>query len=65
MVCYFIPKDKTDHYSIVKSIDSDFIYFYDPYHGENHKYSIKNFERNWKFYSRYSKEKRWFFGVKY
>ena len=65
MVCYFIPEEKTDHYSIVKDIDSSFVYFYDPYYGENHKLSLKDFEKNWKFYTKYSKEKRWFFGVKY
>ena len=64
IVCYYIPWEKTDHYSVVKKIDKEHIYFYDPWFGENHKYKISHFLRVWKSYSRYENEKRWLFAVK-
>ena len=64
IICYYYPSEKVDHYSILKSIDSENIYFYDPWFGENHKYSLKYFNRIWKSNPKYDNEKCWFFAVK-
>ena len=62
--CYYYPKEKIGHYSILKKIDYKFIYFYDPYFGKNHKYNLKYFNKIWKCNPKHDNEKHWFFGVK-
>ena len=64
VICYYYPPEKVDHYSVLKKIDKENIYFYDPYFGEDHKYSLNYFLKIWKSNPRYDGEKRWFFGVK-
>ncbi len=64
IICYFYPPQKVDHYSVLKRIDRNFIYFYDPFFGESHKYSLNYFMKVWKSDPRYDNEKRWFFAVK-
>jgi ABC-type bacteriocin/lantibiotic exporter with double-glycine peptidase domain len=64
ITCFFYPPDKTGHYSILKKINSKLIFFWDPFLGENHKYKISYFEKNWKGDPKYDGEKRWFFGIK-
>ena len=64
IVCYFCPYRKVDHYSVLKKIDSTFIYFYDPWWGPKHKYRLTYFNRIWGSRQEHDKEKRWFFAVK-
>lgn len=64
IISCFFKEHKTDHYMIVRSIDSSDIYFFDPEDDGDYKYSLNHFNKIWKFDPRYSKEKRWFFGVK-
>jgi predicted double-glycine peptidase len=64
VVCYFYPPEKVDHYSVVKKIDKNNIYFWDPFFGEEHKYSLAYFKKVWKSDPKYDNEKAWFFAVK-
>lgn len=64
IVCYFYPPEKVDHYSVVKKIDTKNIYFWDPWFGPNHSYSLKKFKTIWKCDKRFDNEKRWLFAVK-
>jgi predicted double-glycine peptidase len=64
IVCYYIPEEKGFHHSIVRNITAKEISFYDPWFGENHKYNLEHFYKNWKFESKSDKENRWLFAVK-
>lgn len=64
IICYYYPKDKVDHYSILNKINSKSIYFYDPWFGKEHKYLLNYFNSIWKSDPKYDNEKRWFFAVK-
>ena len=64
IVAYYYPKEKVDHYAVVKSISKNNISFYDPWFGEKHSYGIGHFLKMWKFDEKYSNEKRWLFAVK-
>jgi len=64
IICYFYPAEKIGHYSVIRKIDSNFIYFYDPLFGPKHKYSLHYFNKIWKNNPRYEKVKRWMLGVK-
>lgn len=64
IINYFIPADKVDHYSVLKKIDNNNIYFFDPFYGPEHKYSLSNFKRNWRSDPKWEKEKSWFIAIK-
>jgi len=64
IVDYFFPKEKVDHYSILRKIDSNFIYFWDPWFGPEHKYNLSYFKKVWKCDLRYDPEKAWFIAIK-
>jgi len=64
VICYFYPPKKIDHYSILKKIDKEYIYFLDPFFGKNHKYPIKHFKKIWRSDSKYENERHWFFAMK-
>ncbi len=64
LTAYYISKQKIDHYSVVKNIDDQYIYFLDPMKGPNHKYKLSYFARVWKTDPKYDNEKGWFIGVK-
>ncbi|MDD5254255.1 MAG: C39 family peptidase [Candidatus Nanoarchaeia archaeon] len=67
IICYFYEAGNVDHYSVVKKIDSKYIYFWDPDPncGPEDKYSISYFEKIWKTDPRYQdKERRWIFAMK-
>ena len=64
IVCYFYPPEKVDHYSVLKKIDDKFIYFLDPFFGEEHKYFLSHFRKIWKSDPKYDNEKCWFFAVR-
>lgn len=64
IICYFYLPEKTDHYSILKKIDGKYIYFYDPFFGDGHKYELTYFKNIWKSNPKYDNEKCWFFAVK-
>ncbi|MDP3734009.1 MAG: C39 family peptidase [Nanoarchaeota archaeon] len=64
IICYFYPQEKFDHYSVLKRIDDKYIYFYDPFFGENHNYLLTYFKKIWKSDLQYDNEKCWFFAVK-
>lgn len=64
IVCYYYPKEKFDHYSVVKNILKNEICFLDPWFGPNHKYHLNYFNKIWKMNPRFSKDRKWFFAVK-
>lgn len=64
IACYYYPHEKVDHYSVVKKIDSGKIYFWDPWFGPKHDYTLKKFKTIWKCDKKFDDEKRWFFAVK-
>lgn len=64
IVCYFCPLENSYHYSVIKSIGTKYIYFYDPYFGKKHYYPLSIFKKIWKSDPKYDKEKRWFFAIK-
>ena len=64
VVCYFIPEENLDHYSVLKKVGLKNIYFFDPWFGEDHKYSINYFKRIWKCDERFDKEKAWCIALK-
>lgn len=64
LLAYYIPKEKIDHYAVVKKIDDEFIYFYDPYYGPKHKYKLTYFRKVWKTNPKHDTDKAWFIGVK-
>ena len=64
IVCYYFPKEKVDHYSVFKEMDSEKIYFYDPLLGNGHRYSLRYFNKIWRLDPKYDNEKHWLFGVK-
>lgn len=64
IVCYFIPEENVDHYSVLKKVGMKNIYFFDPWFGEDHRYSINYFKRIWKCDERFDKEKAWCIALK-
>ena len=64
ILCYYCPAEKVDHYSLLRKIDSRFIYFWDPWFGPNHKYSLNHFNKIWKSDPKYEKEKKWLIAMK-
>lgn len=47
LTAYWIPNHKDGHYSIVRKIDRNRIYFHDPWFGGNHSYDLDYFSKNW------------------
>ncbi|MFH1073351.1 MAG: peptidase C39 family protein [Nanoarchaeota archaeon] len=64
VLAYLYPPEKVDHYVVVRRIDSNFIYFWDPWFGPEHKYTLKHFEKIWAPDPRFENQKRWFIGMK-
>jgi predicted double-glycine peptidase len=69
IVCYLDLKDKehdcvVDHYTVIKKIDENNIYLYDPWYGAKNKYTINYFRRIWKSRERPDKKDRWFIAIK-
>lgn len=64
IVCYLYPFEKADHYSVLKKSGDKFIYFFDPFFGEEHKYLLSYFKTIWRSNPKYDNEKCWFFAVK-
>ena len=64
IVSYYIPEEKTGHFSVLKRISKNTVYFLDPWYGPKHKLSKKSFLKVWKNNPARSKEKRWYFAVK-
>lgn len=46
IIRYFMPQYNADHYTVIKNINEELIYFFDPFYGEN-EMSIKNFWELW------------------
>ena len=63
IICYS-PTPKSDHYAVLKKLTSKFIFFYDPWFGEEHKMELDHFLKKWKSDPKYEKEKQWFFAIK-
>ena len=63
LICYYHPPQKVDHYSVLRKIDSENIYFWDPWYGPEHKYTLRYFRRIWKSDPKYEKEKAWFIAM--
>ena len=66
IVGYFSVIDKNGHYSVVRKIDSNYIYFWDPdpTYGPRHKYTLRYFKQVWRSDPRYDKEKAWFIALR-
>ncbi len=64
IVCYYCNDEDTDHYAIVKNIDSDFIYLLDPWFGPDHIISLNEFIDIWRNDPKYSDVKGWFVALK-
>ena len=64
IIGYFYPREKVDHYSILRKIGLKYIYFWDPWFGPDHKYKISYFKKIWKCDSRYEPKKAWFIAIK-
>jgi predicted double-glycine peptidase len=64
IIGFYYPPEKIDHYSVLKKITTSEIHFWDPYFGQNHKYSITHFMKVWKSDPKFDNEKRWFFAIK-
>ena len=64
IVCYYLLKEKTAHYSIIHDINRNYIHFLDPYFGENHKLKLDYFKRTWKSDPIHEKDKKWFIAIK-
>jgi len=52
------------HYSVLRKIDSNYVYLYDPYFGLAHKIQLREFFKVWRNSSFGDNEKRWFIAVK-
>lgn len=61
IVAYFLPRQKVDHYSVVRDLNKSHIFFLDPWFGPKHKYTCRYFVKNW---FDLENERRWLFGVK-
>ena len=64
IVCYYCPEEDTDHYAVVKGIDSDFIYLLDPWYGPDYSVSLSEFINMWKNDPKYSDVKGWYAALK-
>lgn len=47
VVAYSIPSSGDSHYSIVKRVDRNRVYFHDTWFGSSHSYNINYFLKNW------------------
>jgi len=63
IVSYFNKKENDGHYAILRKIDKEYIYFYDPLSGPDHKYKLTTFKNIWYSDPKGDNEKRWFFAV--
>jgi len=63
-LCYFYPKEKVSHYSVLKSVDSNSITLLDPYNGPGYTYSTDDFKKLWKIVEKKGREPCWFFALK-
>jgi len=60
-----LPVEPDEHYSVILSIDRDYVYTHDPWCGPNQKRSRAFFRKWWeKHISKYEKEKGFFIGMK-
>lgn len=64
LTSYYVPKEKVDHFVVVKKIDDEYIYFLDPCYGPEHKYKLIYFLKVWKTDPKYDNEMAWFIGIK-
>ena len=64
LTAYYVPKEKVDHYVVVKNIDKNYIFFLDPFYGPEHKYNLSYFQKVWKTDPRFDNERCWFIGFK-
>jgi ABC-type bacteriocin/lantibiotic exporter with double-glycine peptidase domain len=66
IVCHLDLQDhiRLGHYSVVKKIDKNKIYFLDPYYGPNQKFSINYFRKIWKSTDKQNRTNKWFIAVK-
>src|SRR3989339_271220 len=64
IICYYSKKEQCDHFSVVKKMDKENIYFSDPWFGQNHKYSLSYFQTIWRNIGRPNPAKKWFLAIK-
>lgn len=63
ILLYYIEKDRTDHYAILKNIKKDRIYLLDPYFGKNKSYSTNEFIKIWHSDHRFEKKDKWLLAI--
>lgn len=64
IINYYFPRDKLDHYAVVKSISKERIFLLDPWYGISHSYNLTYFKRIWKSDPRWEDIKCWIIGLK-
>lgn len=64
IIISFYTEDNYDHYTVIRRIDGQFIYFSDPWYGSDFKMNLAEFEERWKCDPRFEKIERWFLAVK-
>lgn len=64
ILLYYLEKDKTDHYAIIKNISKDKIYLLDPYLGPDTSYKITEFNKIWHSDKRFEHKNKWFLAIK-
>lgn len=64
ITCFFTKDSNEDHYSVISKIEGDYVYFLDPWYGENHKMLIKELIEVWHSDPKFEKISKWFIGIK-
>lgn len=53
-----------DHYAVVRKVSKNILHLFDPWFGDDHKYTITKFRRIWKTNRRFESEKGRFIAIK-
>lgn len=64
IVCYYLLREKSDHYAVVRKISHKRIYLSDPGFGRNRSFSLGHFRKIWKTVQKPDISKRWFLAFK-
>lgn len=64
LTSYYYPREKVDHFVVIRDITKTHIHFWDPWFGPDHKYTLTYFQRIWRTDPRYDDERGWFIAVK-
>ena len=64
IVLFYLPGLGEAHYSVVRKVDSRYLYLRDPWYGPRHRISLKKFENSWHGNTGAATRIRWFFAIK-